>query len=462
MICEGSYPYVTGGVSSWVDMLIRSMPEHRFLLYCIGAEEKNRGDFRYSLPANVAGVEEVFLDRILKEPGTFNRKFRLTDAEEKNIKNLILGESPDIFQLRETVRGGRIADFFMCEAFFNIVLQAYREKYDALPFTEFFWTIRSMLLPLFFIAAMDLPQADLYHSVSTGYAGIAGSIASLSCNRPFVLTEHGIYTREREEEIIKARWVKDYFKDIWIRFFYTLSRCTYENATRVVTLFQKNAEIEAEIGCPEEKISVVPNGIDVEEFSRIPDERSKTVLRIGAMLRVVPIKDVKTMLQSFAYVASKVENCEFLIMGSTEEEPSYYDECKELAKELRLRNVVFTGAVDVRDYLGRIDILVLSSISEGQPLAVLEGMASRIPCVTTNVGSCGELLHGSNDGFGEAGILVPLMDYVGMGKAIVRLCRQPELRRLMGQNGFQRVSSLYTKDRFIGKYKEIYQECMGL
>lgn len=214
-----------------------------------------------------------------------------------------------------------------------------------------------------------------------------------------MLTEHSIYTRERKEEIIKARWVKDYFKDIWIRFFYTLSRCTYENATRVVTLFQKNTAIKAEIGCPEEKISVVPNGIDVEEFSRIPDERSETVLRIGAMLRVVPIKDVKTMLQSFDYVASKVENCEFLIMGSTEEEPSYYDECKELAKELRLRNVVFTGVVDVRDYLGRIDILVLSSIGEGQPLAVLEGMTNRIPYVMTNVGSCGELLHGSNDGF---------------------------------------------------------------
>lgn len=74
--------------------------------------------------------------------------------------------------MRETVRGSRIADFFMREAFFNSVLQVYREKYDALLFTEFFWTIRSMLLPLFFIAAMDLPQADLYHNVSTGYAGI--------------------------------------------------------------------------------------------------------------------------------------------------------------------------------------------------------------------------------------------------------------------------------------------------
>lgn len=97
MICEGSYLYVTDGVSSWADMLIRSMPEHRFLFYCIGAEEKDHGDFRYSLPANVAGVEKVFLDQILKEPGTFNRKFRLTDAEGKNIKNLILEESPDIF-----------------------------------------------------------------------------------------------------------------------------------------------------------------------------------------------------------------------------------------------------------------------------------------------------------------------------------------------------------------------------
>ena len=49
LLCEGSYPYVVGGVSSWVQMLMTGMPEHEFVLYCIGAEEKDRGNYKYKL-----------------------------------------------------------------------------------------------------------------------------------------------------------------------------------------------------------------------------------------------------------------------------------------------------------------------------------------------------------------------------------------------------------------------------
>ena len=60
IIVEGSYPYITGGVSAWTQMLIAGMPEHEFIIYAIGAEEKNRGKFRYQLPDNVVEVRELF------------------------------------------------------------------------------------------------------------------------------------------------------------------------------------------------------------------------------------------------------------------------------------------------------------------------------------------------------------------------------------------------------------------
>ena len=69
------------------------------------------------------------------------------------------------------------------------------------------WNLRGIYFPLMYILSGEIPQADLYHAVSTGYAGIMGSCASYVGKKPFLLTEHGIYTREREEDIIRSQWV---------------------------------------------------------------------------------------------------------------------------------------------------------------------------------------------------------------------------------------------------------------
>ncbi|TXC74923.1 DUF3492 domain-containing protein, partial [Metabacillus litoralis] len=117
--------------------------------------------------------------------------------------------------------------FLASKDFFDIVYDLCKERFAFVPFTDMFWALRSMVLPLFICMNQKLPEADLYHSVSTGYAGVLGALAKHQFQKPFVLTEHGIYTREREEEIIKASWIKGYFKDIWIDYFYNLSNCAY-------------------------------------------------------------------------------------------------------------------------------------------------------------------------------------------------------------------------------------------
>src|SRR5690606_7123014 len=122
---------------------------------------------------------------------------------------------------------------------------------------------------LFLTIREQIPEADLYHSVSTGYAGVVGALAKRLYNKPFLLTEHGIYSREREEEIIKADWVKGYFKDMWIQYFYRLSACAYQNADWITTLFGRNKEIEIELGCDQEKIEIIPNGVDIAKYKDI-------------------------------------------------------------------------------------------------------------------------------------------------------------------------------------------------
>ena len=90
----------------------------------------------------------------------------------------------------------------------------------------------------------------------------------------------------------------------------------------------------------------------------------------------------------------------------------YYEECVELVENLRLQNtVIFTGRANVIDFLPKIDVVVLTSISESQPLVILEAGAAGIPCVTTDAGSCPELIYGKIDEsppLGPGGAVTPL------------------------------------------------------
>ncbi|MBU5442409.1 GT4 family glycosyltransferase PelF [Paenibacillus sp. MSJ-34] len=464
IIAEGSYPYVTGGVSSWLHTLLQSMPEHEFVIYAIGAEQKDRGKFKYELPSNVSEIREVFLDSYLQEEGRPSGRYGLDPNQIHALKSLFVREdAPDWKQVFDTLRNAdmkSVADFLMSRDFFDIIHQLCQERYLYVPFTEMFWTARSMVVPLFLLLREPVPQADLYHCVTTGYAGVIGSLAKHLYGKPMLLTEHGIYSREREEEIIKASWVKGYFKDLWIDYFYKLAGCAYHYADRVVTLFNRNREIEIELGCDPDKIQIVPNGIETADFAALPgkepgDER----IHIGAFVRIVPIKDIKTMVQSFALVKQEMPQASFYIMGPFDENEEYYEECVQLAEDLGLGSEMFTGNVPLFSYLGKMDVLALTSISEGQPLAVLEGMAAGKPFVATDVGSCKELLYGAHDDYGEAGIVVPVMNSERIASAILTLCRNTELRNRMGENGRKRVGEYYTKKAFIDAYKSLYQSC---
>ena len=261
----------------------------------------------------------------------------------------------------------------MSRDIYEIIDEICLERYAHLPFTEMFWTMRSMLLPLFVVLMHPPPEADVYHSVSTGYGGVAGSIAAFLRDKPYILTEHGIYTREREEEIIKASWIKGYLKDLWIQYFYSLSTAAYSFAHPVISLFEKNRQIQIALGARKRRPKSSPMGCGCQ-MQRRNIMWIKQILLLGPF-RLVPIKDIKTMIQSFAIVKQKHPRAKFLIMGPVEEDEEYYQECLQLAAALELADIEFTGAVKVQDYLSEVDVLVLSSISEGQPLAILEGLA---------------------------------------------------------------------------------------
>jgi len=459
MLFEGSYPHVTGGVSTWAQILIDNISDRDFIIYAIGADNRQKGNFKYSLPGNVKEVQEVFLDTIIKGKGRYGNRYRLHQGVRDSLKALIAGRAVEwepVFEMVKNKRIGNSLDFFMSIDFFDILREAYSQDYADIPFTDFFWTVRSMLLPLFYLMQQPVPEAGLYHSASNGYTGFVGALAKYIYKRPFILTEHGIYSREREEEIIKSGWVSGQFKDLWINFFKNISKMVYQYADGVYTLFDKNRELEIELGCPAEKIQIIPNGIYTEEFNNIRPPNGGDPSNIGSITRVAPIKDIKTMIQSFNIVKRSMGDARLFIIGPNDEDEDYYRECLMLVERLKLEDVIFTGRVDIKRFIGQMDILILTSISEGQPFVILEGMAAGKPFISTDVGGCRELIYGRGDGLGRSGEVVPMMNEQEIARAVIRLGSDDSLRKKMGAAGQARVKKYYTAQKCIESYKKVY------
>lgn len=463
MIAEGCYPYVIGGVSGWVHNLIKLFPEIEFNLVSIVADRSYRGRFVYKLPDNLTEVYEVYLQDVewVGNARVKSNRISLKKKEVEALRSLIIGEDVDwvtVFRMfnRQDIS---VNNLLMSPQFLEITKEFYRLRYVNIIFSDFLWTLRSMYLPLFLALKFVPPKADIYHSVSTGYAGIIGCKAvSLYPDARLLISEHGIYTREREEEIIKAKWVQNVYKTIWIDQFRKMSKCAYYFGDLVTSLFEEARSLQLNLGCPISKTVITPNGIDTEAFKDIPmKDPDDPYINIGAVIRVTPIKDVKTMINAFYFAYKKQPRLKLWIMGPLDEDPEYVDECMELVRMLKAENIVFTGRIDTRDYIGKMDFLILTSISEGQPLSILEGFAAKKPCIATNVGNCNGLIHGENDSFGEAGIVVPVMNVSEIANAILKLANNPEMVKKMGENGYKRLMFRYRNAYMEETYRNIYK-----
>ena len=459
MILEGSYPYVYGGVSSWTHNYIQAMPDVEFVLWCIGAKSTQRGKYKFELPKNVVEIHEVFLDDAMSQKMD-KRKVHITKQQREAMQHLFQCEKTDwnvLFELFHEEKANPV-NLLMSNEFLDMLIEICREKFLYISFADYFYTIRSMMLPELYLMTGEIPQADIYHATATGYGGLLASMGKWKYKKPMILTEHGIYTREREEELLRASWVLPYFRQQWINLFYMFSDCAYQHADYVTSLFERASHIQEELGCSKEKLRVIGNGIRYERFAGIPQKQPDGWIDIGAVVRIAKIKDIKTMIYAFAEVKADVPNARLHIMGDVDDR-EYFEECKLLIEQLDVKDILFTGVVNVVQYMEKIDFTILTSISEGQPLSVLESFAAGRACVTTDVGCCKELLE-DKDGLGEAGICVPPMHKERLAQAIVLLCRDAELRKRMGMTGRKRAETRFTHEISMKKYKDLYIEVL--
>ena len=462
IVAEGCYPYVVGGVSSWVNSMIKTFPDYQYTVLSIVANRSFRGKFVYDLPENVVEVHELYLedDDFRRTKSNKMRKIKMTDTEFEAMKSLLINQKVDWDTLFRFFgeKDFSLNDLLMGPQFLRAVKDCYRIRYPEVIFSDFLWTMRSMYLPLFLALKIKLPKADLYHCVATGYAGVLGAMAKQRYGCGLLISEHGIYTREREEELIRAKWVEGIYKNIWIEQFRKMSQLAYDRADKVTSLYEHARELQIELGCPEEKTQVTPNGVDPSRFENLVvlPEMLDDKIHIGAILRVTPIKDVKTMIRAFAYAKKKVPSLKLWIMGPTDEDEEYAKECFSMVDLMEIEDVVFTGRINVSEYMGGLDMTILTSISEGQPLTILESYAAHKPVIATDVGNCRGLIYGEDDDFGEAGILTHIMNVEEIADAMIQLATHPNRRKRMGENGYKRLMRKYKVVDMQKTYEQIY------
>ena len=335
-----------------------------------------------------------------------------------------------------------------------------------------------MHAPIWQLAAVAdaLIPARLYHTVSTGYAGFLGGLLHHASGRPLLLSEHGIYTKERRIDIFNSDWIQDtrnalqrdpaelsYYRDLWIRFFETLGRFCYDAAGQIVSLFEGVRQRQISDGAPAERIRVIPNGIDLARFAPLRCERPQEPPMVLALLgRVVPIKDVKTFIRAVRVLSGHLPGIEAWVVGPEGEDPGYAAECRALVQSLELEGRVrFTGFMDPLALFPRIGLLVLSSISEGLPLVALEGFAAGVPLVTTDVGACRQLVEGGGHedrALGDAGAVVPINNPQALADACRRLLEDHQAWRRAAQVAVHRVERYYSQELMFRQYRELYRE----
>jgi glycosyltransferase involved in cell wall biosynthesis len=488
MIFEGSYPFISGGVSHWAHDFIQQQSHLMFHLVCIEPPLKELKPV-YKVPANVIGIKVVKLQK-LEEGSTeapsdqIAKLFRL--IELPLLKLQMFGRPKDFKELVDAVDsfgiplGSKL--LIDSEESWKMTLRMYRETMGFSSFLNFYYSWRGLISSFFSVLLSEVPDAKIYHATSTGYSGLFLTFAKLRKQRPCLVTEHGIYTNERRIEITLADWLYDeksmdlvidsvkeerilnrVLKDYWIDTFYGYSKLCYESSEKIITLFDGNQEYQISDGADPQKMAVIPNGVDVEKFSKVIKEpgRPPTVALIG---RVVPIKDIKSFLHAVSLLIKKMPEAKALVMGPTDEDPAYYEECLKLMHHLDLSPyVTFTGKVNTVEYLAKIDLICLTSISEAQPLVILEAGAAGIPAVATDAGCCGELIFGKadeNPKLGPGGALSPLYSPSSIAENMHLLLSDKVYYEACSKAIRERVHKYYNATQVTDSYRNLYADLM--
>jgi len=477
LTAEGTYPYYRGGVSTWADILVKRLDDIDFRILAIMMHPYITINFK--LPPNITELINVPLWGT-EEPTEYVSGLKFSEIFSRKLKNhdevigtvtfiiqkithAIYNKNPnlaevgrdlvilhDIFQeydYRTVFRSERLWDFF-----YETTLDFYRHSVEKPSVYEIVESLR--WLYRFFISLLSpIREADIYHSSAAAFCGLPCVIAKIKKGVKFVLTEHGIYMREqylfasREKMPVRTK-----------EFFYGLislvSKLNYFFADQVAPVCAHNKRWELKLGTPEDKIRVIYNGIDTDLFRKmnVPRNTRPTVVMVA---RIDHLKDIETYIRTCSLVKQKMPDILFKLYGPVVEE-DYFGICKKLVADLQLDgNFIFEGlsfTTEVANNEG--DVIVLTSISEAFPFAVLEGMACEKVVISSDVGGTREVLEGF-------GFIIKPRDARAFAEKICYVLENPAEAAEIGIEARQRVLNGFRIEDMVRNYRHTYYSLAG-
>jgi glycosyltransferase involved in cell wall biosynthesis len=489
VLVESTYPYVSGGVSSWLHALITNLPEFTFSVVHIGGRPDPERKPVFRLPSNVVELREVYIfdpswarSYAGHKPGGKDQRAAWEDlrAFHHGLRRGLPHSDVEVLRTLGMSQEGGIpaAELFFAPESWELMVSLHEQHAQQSSLVNYLWMFRSTHLPIFSLLRAPLPSARVYHAVSSGFNGFAGVLARMRTGAPFILTEHGLATREREIEVSQAEWIYrgadevtdlsqrfSHFQEWWLNMFRFMTKMSYDYADDIITIMGLNQHYQLRDGADARKMTIIPNGIDVSRFKppagAAADSREKEHFVVGSVGRIVAIKDIKTFIRAVQIARATIPNLKAYIVGPATEEPQYLRACQRLVEVLGLSEVVhFTGPADVRDYYRKLDVLVMTSMHEAQPLVILEGNCAGVPVVSTDVGAVRELLNGGtpeDQAIGPSGLITPPRSPQATADAIIQLWKDPELRRRMAAAGLERAERYYREENLYDAYRAVYR-----
>ena len=301
------------------------------------------------------------------------------------------------------------------------------------------------------VVEYDMVHLHEYRS----YMGILTSHYAQKYGVPYVLQAHGSLPR------IMAQQSRKLIYD---------SLCGYNllrNASKVIALTQTEVQQYKSMGVPGDKIKVIPNGVDLEEYRNLPPlgsfrrkysigEDTKIILFLG---RIHKIKGLDFLIRAYVYLLKEFRFSNVLLVVAGPDEGAL-GELKRLLSTNKItgNRVLFTGPLCGRDKIEAYvdaDVFVLPSRYETFPNVVLEAYACSKPVVASNVESISDIvIHG------ETGFLFSVGDVRGLAKMISYMLKHSEEAEEMGRKGKAFVKDGFAIEKVVAKLEEIYRECL--
>lgn len=257
------------------------------------------------------------------------------------------------------------------------------------------------------------------------------------------------------KKVLKTRFISTIHSDISYEFkgikrsiYLQIEKYTAKYADVMVAV-SKNLENKLKRRYPKYKdtIKLIYNGVEVKTTMNKKSNSPKRFLFVG---RLVGIKNVEYLIKGLAYL--KENNKEFIcdIIG----EGPLDKELKNLSNSFNLQeNVNFLGfKSDIKPYMERSDVFIMTSIMEGIPLVIIEAFGSELPVVASAVGGINEMIKNN-----ESGILYDLNDINSFNKILIDIIDDKVDLKKITANAYIEYKNKWSRDRLIKDYKKAFK-----